>query len=89
MTAAQTRSLVDRAKLIYDERLRSALEPDHAGRYVAVEPDSGDHFLADSFDGAVRAARTAHPTRLAHVMRVGHPAALHHGGGHGRVDVGV
>lgn len=80
MVSAQTRSVIERAKRIYDEQLRAALEAEHPGRFVAVEPESGDHFLADSFDEAVRAARTVHPSRLSHVMRVGHAAALHLGG---------
>lgn len=80
MVSAQTRSVIERAKRIYDERLRDALEADHRDRFVAVEPDSGEYFLADTFDGAVEAARAAHPSRLPHVMRVGHTAALHIGG---------
>jgi hypothetical protein len=80
MVSEHTRSVIERAKRIYDERLRAALEADHTDRYVAVEPESGEHFLADTFDGAVEAARAAHPSRLPHVMRVGHAAALHIGG---------
>ena len=80
MISAPTQSVIERAKRIYDERLRVALEAEHAGRFVAVEPESGEHFLADTFDAAVEAARTAHPSRLSHVMRVGHPAALYIGG---------
>jgi hypothetical protein len=74
------RSVAERAKRIYDDRLRADLEAGHAGRFAAIEPDSGDHFLADTLDAAVRAARAAHPDCLSHVVRVGHPAALHMGG---------
>ena len=80
MVSAQTQSVAERAKRIYDERLRAALEAGHPGRFVAIEPDSGDYFLADTLDAAVRAARAKHPARLSHVVRVGHPAALHFGG---------
>ena len=80
VVSATTRSVIERATRIYDERLREALESGQPGRFVAVEPESGDYFLADSFDGAVRAARSAHPSRLSHVMRVGCAAALHLGG---------
>lgn len=80
MVSADTRSVIDRAKRIYAERLQAALEADHAGRFVAIEPESGEHFLADTLDGAVRAARARHPDRLSHTVRVGHPAALHLGG---------
>lgn len=77
MVSAHTKSVIERAKRIYDERLRAVLEASHPDRFVAVEPESGDHFLADTFDAAVEAARAAHPSRMPHVMRVGHAAALH------------
>ena len=79
MVSDQTQSVAERAKRIYDERLRATLEAERPGQFVAIEPDSGDYFLADTLDAAVRAARTQHPTRLSHVVRVGHPAALHMG----------
>lgn len=46
---------------------------------MAIEPESGDHFLADTLDDAVRASRTRHPTRLTHVIRVGQRAVFHFG----------
>ena len=80
MVSAETRSVIDRAKRIYTERLQATLEADHRGRFVAIEPESGEHFLADTLDDAVRAARARHPDRLSYTVRVGHPAALHLGG---------
>ena len=80
MTPAQTQDRADRARRLYDQRLRAALEAEHAGRFVAVEPDSGDYFLADTLDAAADAAQAAYPARRAHVLRVGHSAALHIGG---------
>lgn len=80
MISAQTRYVIERAKQIYDERLRAALEIDHPGRFVAVEPESGEYFLSDTLDGAVHAARAMHPSRQSHVIRIGHVAALHLGG---------
>ena len=58
----------------------AVLEALHPGRYVAVEPESGDYFLADTLDAAADAAQAAHPDRRSHVLRVGHAAALHLGG---------
>lgn len=47
---------------------------------VAIEPDSDEPFLADSFSKAVALARATHPQRVSFVMRVGHAAAVHIGG---------
>ena len=80
MVAAETSAVIERAKRIYAERLQGALEPQHRGRFVAIEPESGDYFLGDTFDEAVKAARVRHPDRLSHTVRVGHRAAFHVGG---------
>jgi hypothetical protein len=80
MVSANTQSVIDRAKQIYAERLQATLEAHHLGRFVAIEPESGEYFLADTLDEAVRAARARHPSRLSHTVRVGYPAALHLGG---------
>lgn len=80
MISDQVRDTADRARHIYDQRLRAALEAHHFGRFVAIEPDSGDHFVADTLDAAADAVQAAHPTRQGYVLRIGHPAALHIGG---------
>ena len=80
MISSHTTQVAERAKAIYRERLKGDLEATHTDGYVAIEPDSGEHFLADSFGGAVAAARTAHPDRIAFVIRIGHPSAIHLGG---------
>lgn len=80
MTSSNTTLVAERAKAIYSERLQAGLEATHANRYVAIEPESGEHFLADSFAGAVAAARAAHPERISFVIRIGHSAAIHLGG---------
>ena len=79
MVSAETRSVIARSKLLYADRLQTELEANHRDRYVAIEPESGDYFLADSLDGAVRLARAKHPDRISHVIRVGHVAAIHIG----------
>ena len=81
MVSADTRSVIERAKRLYAERLQDTMEAHHRGRFVAIEPVSGEHFLADTLDGAVRAARMRHPDRLSHTVRIGHLAAIHLGGG--------
>lgn len=80
MVSAETRSVIDRAKRIYAERLQPTLEAEHRNRFVAIEPESGEYFLADSLDEAVRLACEKHPSRLTHTIRVGHRTALTIGG---------
>ncbi len=80
MVSADTKSVIDRAKRIYAEQLRAVLEPQHRNRFVAIEPESGEYFLGDTFDEAVKSARAKHPSRLSHTIRIGHRAAFHMGG---------
>lgn len=80
MVSADTRSVIDRAKQIYANQLRAALESQHLDRFVAIEPESGEYFLGDTFDEAVKSARTKYPSRLSHTIRIGHRAAFHIGG---------
>ncbi len=80
MISAQSESVAERAKVIYRERLQQTLEAESLGLFVAIEPDSGEHFLATSFSQAVAAARDTYPDRLSFVIRIGHDAAVHIGG---------
>jgi hypothetical protein len=80
MISSQSTLIAERAKAIYRQGLQGELEVTHPGDYVAIEPESGEHFLANSFGGAVAAARAAHPKRVSFVIRIGHPAAIHLGG---------
>lgn len=80
MVSDAVRETAERARLIYDQRLRAVLEADHHGRFVAVEPESGDYFLGDTLDAAANAVQDAYPDRRAHVLRVGHPAVWFIGG---------
>jgi hypothetical protein len=79
MVAAETKAVIERAKRVYDQ-LRHVLEPQHLNRFVAIEPESGDYFLGDTFDEAVKSARAKYPSRLSHTIRIGHRAAFHIGG---------
>jgi hypothetical protein len=79
MISHETKSVIDRAKQIYATQLQSGLESQHTNRFVAIEPDSGDYFLGDTFDEAVKLARAKYPNRLSHTIRIGHRAAFHIG----------
>ena len=80
MIPADTQSVIERAKRISADRLQAVLESQHRDRFVAIEPESGDYFLGDTFDEAVKSARAKHPSRLSHTIRIGHRAAFHLGG---------
>lgn len=78
MLASERHTIVSKAKVLY-ESIRLRLEREYAGQFVAIEPESQDFFLGQSFDSAVTAARTAHPDRVSHTIRIGYQAAFHIG----------
>lgn len=80
MISEHSQSVAKRAKAIYAEKLQSQLELEHSNQFVAIEPESEEYFVAESFSKAVAAARGAHPDRISFVIRIGHEAALHIGG---------
>ena len=71
--------LARRAELIYEQRLKSELERTSLHCFVAIEPDSGDHFVGQTLSEAAMGARKAHPGRRAFLLRVGHRTAVHIG----------
>jgi hypothetical protein len=77
---AKPGKLSEQGKRIYQERLQSLLEPEQIGRFVAIEPQTGQYFLADSGSEALIAARQAMPGYLFFLARVGYPAAAQLGG---------
>jgi hypothetical protein len=79
MVSDETRAVIDRAKRLYADQLQAPLEAQHLGRFVAIEPESGEYFLGDTFDEAVKLASTKYPSRLSHTIRIGHQAAFHLG----------
>jgi hypothetical protein len=79
MVSTQSQSVIDRAKAIYDERWRADLESTHPGEFLAIEPESAQFWLADSFSEAMMQAHRAFPERLSYVLRIGQDAALHIG----------
>jgi hypothetical protein len=79
MIRENEKSVAEAARRLYDEKLREKLEPDHSDEFVAIEPVSGEFFLAPTLSEAIGASRSKYPDRLAHALRVGHKATVHFG----------
>lgn len=79
MVCKNAGSIAERARKIYEERLKAELEFAHNDEFVAVEPDSGDYFLGKTLSEAIGASRAKYPGKFVHAFRVGHAAAFHLG----------
>lgn len=70
MISPHSLDVARRARCIYEELLRYELEREHAGRYVAIEPDTSSYFLGDTLSEAIQHARRAFPDRLVFAQRI-------------------
>lgn len=75
----ETQDLFVRAESIYETRLKAVLELSHRNPFVAVEPESGDYFVAPTMGEAGELARRRYPDRRCGLFRVGHRAAVQMG----------
>jgi hypothetical protein len=80
MTKSERDEFASRAERVYAERLKHVLEPDHFGKLIAVEPDSGDYVLGKDFWELDAACQPKFGTKLVHIFRVGGGAAVKIGG---------
>ena len=60
-----------RGTALYEQRIRTQVEPDHAGRIVAIDIDSGAFKVADDTVAAAQALLAEHPESQIWFVRVG------------------
>lgn len=64
-----------RGKELYERRIRSEVEPEHEGRFLVVDIESGEYALADDELEAFDRAREKTPEGVLYLIRIGQPAA--------------
>ena len=82
-------NLLERGMKLYEERLKSELEPELNGRIVVVEVESGDYFLGQTANEAYKKAKEKHPDKPFAFLRVGAKAAFFVGACQAPSDNGV
>lgn len=65
-----------RGVAIYDAKLRSLLEPQHRGQFVAIDVESEDYEVADEARDARVRLHERRPEAQVLVERIGYPAAF-------------
>ena len=68
--------LARKATRLYETKLKALLEPACIGKFAAIEPDSGDYFVADRMSAAMGEARLKHPDKKFLLVRIGFKAAV-------------
>ncbi len=66
--------LAEVGERLYEERLKSKLEPKHNGKIVVIDAESGDYFLGENLHEANERARKKYPNNVFYAIKVGYPA---------------
>ena len=77
ITDPKSESIVERGKRIYDQRLRSILEPEHNGEYVVIDVDTGEYELDKDHLAASDRAHKKKPGKVFYAAKVGFPTLGH------------
>ena len=80
MTKTQRDEFASRAERAYAEHLKQLLEPEHLGKLIAVEPDSGDYVLGKDLWELEAERERMFGSKLVHIFRVGGGPAVRIGG---------
>lgn len=68
-------TLVEDGEAFYEKHLKAALEPNHSGDFIAIEPATGRYFLGNTATAALVAARDAMPNSQVFLTRIGRRSA--------------
>ena len=69
MTATQT---VERARLLYENQIRSKVDPANNGKYIVIDVNSADYAVGDDYLALSKAVRARHPEAELAILRIGH-----------------
>ena len=67
----EAQAFVNRTERVYAATLKTRLEAEHFGSLIALEPESGDYVLANTFRDIDVAAQKRFGTRPVHIFRIG------------------
>ena len=73
--AEDLKEIARRGQEYYDQHLRAKLEPEHTGKFLVLDVETGDYEMDESEVAASERARAKHPDSLFYILRVGYRAA--------------
>jgi hypothetical protein len=73
--AVDLKEIARRGQEYYDRHLRATLEPEHTGKFLVLDVETGDYEMDESEVVASERARAKHPHSLFYILRVGYRAA--------------
>lgn len=74
MDSAAIQKISSEGKNVYDS-IKTNYEPHYNGKFLAIDIDSKDVYLADDGAQAVELARKAHPDKIFYLVKIGFETA--------------
>jgi len=72
--------IVERGQALYDQLIREKVEPEHNGKFLVLDIETGDYEIDADSVAAVERATAKHPDPALYLLRVGYPTAVKLGG---------
>ena len=76
--------ICDRAKRIYEEQIKDLVEPEHNGKFIVIDIETGDYEIDEDDLSAEDRLEKRRPGFEGFLGRVGHKAAFYIGWGGGQ-----
>lgn len=64
--------IVRKSEEIY-QNIKTEMEANHKGKFLAIDPESGDYYLAKTSLEAILNGRKEHPNTVFYIIRIGFP----------------
>lgn len=71
-----SQEITEKGERIYNEQLKTELEPGNIGKYVVIEVLTGKYFVAETADEAVTLGRKELPEGIFHLIKIGSSSAF-------------
>jgi hypothetical protein len=75
-----TDEIVERGQALYDRQIREKVEPQHNGKFLVLDIETGEFEIDADSVAAVERATAKHPDPALYLLRVGFPTAVKLGG---------
>jgi hypothetical protein len=64
--------LAARGRAIYEEKIRSSVEPEHVGEFLVIDVDTGEYEIGTDDVAVMKRAAASHPAHSLYGMRIGY-----------------
>lgn len=72
--------ICERGEALYNQQIRAQVEPEHRGKFLVLDIETGDYEMDADRHAALNRAEARHPGGQLYILRIGYPTAINIGG---------